>query len=273
METRVKVSAMFPSPSVSRIETLSSTSDNRAKRDLGSDGSDAMYHVDQPIDSAPRFPPSGAGDDGSLKYPVSIEPPRIAESRITEHPVPSQDTQPINHVHEESTQKITDISGCDQDKEFHISGKKTSGISGNMIDHTGEMMMEAHVLKSANAFGRPTKLDAILDDLSDVRSEAQEEGYPLPTQLAIRNAKHLVNVLYDIAPLRYEVYPTVCGEIAIDTPIGTSSSAIIICASDGSVMYIASSAEREFSNKCLSVEEIPDSRLRQVLMLLASEQV
>ena len=264
---------MFPSPSVSRIETLSSTSDNRAKRDLGSDGSDAMYHVDQPIDSAPTFPPSGVGDDGSLKYPVSIEPPRIAESRITEHPVPSQDTQPINHVHEESTQKITDISGCDQDKEFHISGKKTSGISGNMIDHTGEMMMEAHVLKSANASGRPTKLDAILDDLSDVRSESQEEGYPLPTQLAIRNAKHLVNVLYDIAPLRYEVYPTVCGEIAIDTPIGTSSSAIIICASDGSVMYIASSAEGEFSNECLSVEEIPDSRLRQVLMLLASEQV
>ena len=251
MEPRVTVSAMFPSPSVSRIETLSSTSDNRAKRDLGSDGSDAMYHVDQPIDSAPRFPPSGAGDDGSLKYPVSIEPPRIAESRITEHPVPSQDTQPINHVHEESTQKTTDISGCDQDKEFDISGKN----------------------KPAYSSGRFIRLDAILDDLSDVQSEAQEEGYPLPTQLAIRNAKHLVNVLYDIAPLRYEVYPTICGEIAIDTPNGTSSSAIIICASDGSVMYIASSAEGEFSNECLSVEEIPDSRLRQVLMLLASEQV
>ena len=240
MEPRVKVSAMFPSPSVSRIETLSSTSDNRAKRDLGSDGSDAMYHVDQPIDSPRGFPPSGAGDDGSLKYPVSIEPPRIAESRITEHHVPSQDTQPINHVHEESTQKTTDISGCDQDNEFDISGKN----------------------KPAYSSGRLIRLDAIFDDLSDVQSEAQEEGYPLPTQLAIRNAKHLVNVLYDIAPLRYEVYPTICGEIAIDTPNGTSSSAIIICASDGSVMYIASSAEGEFSNKCLSVEEIPDSRLR-----------
>ena len=251
MESRVKVSAMFPSPSVSRIEMLSSTSDNRAKRDLGSDGSDAMYHVDQPIDSAPRFPPSGAGDDGSLKYPVSIEPPRIAEPRITEHPVPSQDTQPINYIHEESTQQITDISGCDQDKEFDISGKNRPAYSS----------------------GRLIRLDAIFDDLSDVQSEAQEEGYPLPTQLAIRNAKHLVNVLYDIAPLRYEVYPTICGEIAIDTPNGTSSSAIIICASDGSVMYIASSAEGEFSNECLSVEEIPDSRLRHVLMLLASEQV
>ena len=251
METRVKVSAMFPSPSVSRIETLSSTSDNRAKRDLGSDGSDAMYHVDQPIDSPRRYPPSGAGDDGSLKYPVSIEPPRIAEPRITEHPVPSQDTQPINHVHEESTQKIADISGSDQDNGFDISGKN----------------------KPAYSSGRLIRLDAILDDLSDVQSEAQEEGYPLPTQIAIRNAKHLVNVLYDIAPLRYEVYPTICGEIAIDTPNGVSASAVIICASDGSVMYIASSAEGEFSNKCLSVEEIPDSRLRQVLMLLASEQV
>ena len=271
MELRVKVSAMFPSPSVLRIETLSSTSDNRAKRDLRSDGSGAMYHVDQPTDSAPRFPPSGAGDDGSLKYPVSIEPPRIAESRITEHPVPSQDTQPINHVHEESTQKITDISGCDQDKELHISGKEMSGNSGNMIDNTGEIMMEKHVLESADSSGRLTRLDAIFDDLSDVQSEAQEEGYPLPTQLAIRNAKHLVNVLYDIAPLRYEVYPTICGEVAIDTPNGTSSSAIIICASDGSVMYIASSAEGEFSNKCHSIEEIPDSRLRQVLMLLANE--
>jgi len=264
---------MSRSLSVSRIETSSSTSDNGVKCDLGSDGVDAMYNIDQPIDSHRRVPPNGVGDDGSLKDPVSIEPPRIAEPRITEHPVPSQDIQPINYVHEESAQQTADISGCDQDRKFHISGKKTSGISGNMIDNTGEMMMENHVLKSANTSGRPTNLDAILDDLSDVQSEAQEEGYPIPTQLAIRNAKHLVNVLYDIAPLRYEVYPTICGEIAIDTPNGVSASAVIICASDGSVMYIASSAEGEFSKECLAVEEIPDSRLRQVLMLLANEHV
>lgn len=264
---------MSRSLSVSRIETFSSTSDNGEKLDLGSDGVDATNNVDQQIDSHRRVPPNGVGDDGSLKYPVSIEPPRIAEPRITEHPVTSQDKQPVDYVHEESAQQIADISGCDQDKEFQISGKKMSGLSGNMIENAGEVIMEKHVLKSANASGRPTNLDTILDDLSDVRVEAQEEGYPIPTQLAISNAKHLVNVLYDIAPLRYEVYPTICGEIAIDTPNGVSASAVIICASDGSVMYIASSAEGEFSKECLAVEEIPDSRLLQVLMILANEHV
>ena len=126
-------------------------------------------------------------------------------------------------------------------------------------------------IRSADSWDRFTRLYAILDDLNGAKSEAQEQGYPEPTQLAIRNAKYLLEVLYKIVPLRYEVYPTNCGEIAIDTPGGLNASALILCASDGSVMYIASSGKEEFSEEDLSVEAIPDFRLCQILTLLAKE--
>lgn len=126
-------------------------------------------------------------------------------------------------------------------------------------------------IRSADSWDRFTRLYAILNDLNEVQSEAQEEGYPDPTPIAIRNSKYLVEVLYDIVPLRYEVYPTICGEIAIDTPGHLNASALVLCASDGSVMYIASSANEEFSKKDLSVEEIPDPKLCQILALLAKE--
>lgn len=126
-------------------------------------------------------------------------------------------------------------------------------------------------LRSADSWDRFTKLHAILNDLNGVQSEAQEQGYPDPTPIAIRNSKYLVEVLYSIVPLRYEVYPTICGEIAIDTPGGLNASALVLCGADGNVMYIASSANREFSGKDLSVEEIPDPRLCQILALLAEE--
>ena len=126
-------------------------------------------------------------------------------------------------------------------------------------------------LRSADSWDRFTKLYAILNDLNGVQSEAQEQGYPDPTPIAIRNSKYLIEVLYGIVPLRYEVYPTICGEIAIDTPGGLNASALVLCGSDGNVMYVASSANREFSGRDLSVEEIPDSRLCQILALLAKE--
>ena len=63
-----------------------------------------------------------------------------------------------------------------------------------------------------------------LRDLDEARKEAREEGFPAPSEAALRNARRLLRAMYDIFPQRFEVYPTPDGEIAIDAPGGRSCS-------------------------------------------------
>ena len=44
--------------------------------------------------------------------------------------------------------------------------------------------------------------------------EADEEGFPIPSEIALKNAEHLLREMYLISPRRFEVYPTPDGEIA-----------------------------------------------------------
>lgn len=76
-----------------------------------------------------------------------------------------------------------------------------------------------------------------LHDLDDARSEAREEGFPIPSETAVRNARSLLRRMYEILPRRFEVYPTPDGEIAIDVPGDPDHSALILLASDGGAQY------------------------------------
>ena len=75
------------------------------------------------------------------------------------------------------------------------------------------------------AGGMKSKLQATLLDLDDAEREALEDGFPIPSKLALENARRLVHAMYGIAGRRYEVYPTPDGEIAIDAPGGTDHGA------------------------------------------------
>ena len=77
---------------------------------------------------------------------------------------------------------------------------------------------------------------AALEDLDGVIDEAREDGYPEPTPQAIENARLLVKTMYDIRPMRYDIYPMDDGEVVIDG--GGERRIGVFCYSDGSVLYI-----------------------------------
>ena len=79
-------------------------------------------------------------------------------------------------------------------------------------------------------------LNAALEDLNGVIDEAREDSYPDPTPQAIETARLLVKKMYDIHPMRYDIYPMDDGEVVIDG--GCERRIGVFCYPDGSVLYI-----------------------------------
>ncbi len=108
-------------------------------------------------------------------------------------------------------------------------------------------------------------LNDVLRDLEDVRAEAGEEGFPLPSDEALANARHLLIEMHEISPRRFEVYPTPDGEIAIDAPSGHGQSVILLCASDGSVLCLVNMNGDHRRARYSTVKTLPDGFLREAL--------
>ena len=108
-------------------------------------------------------------------------------------------------------------------------------------------------------------LNDVLRDLEDVRAEAGEEGFPLPSDEALANARRLLIEMYEILPRRFEVYPTPDGEIAIDAPSGHGRSVILLCASDGSALCLVNMNGDHRRARYSTVKTLPDGFLREAL--------
>ena len=87
-------------------------------------------------------------------------------------------------------------------------------------------------------FPQSTELYHALDDLYQVTHEAREEGFPLPSNIALENAERLLKEMYVISPRRFEVYPTPDGEVAIDAPGGYGRSVLLLCDSEGGALCL-----------------------------------
>ena len=95
---------------------------------------------------------------------------------------------------------------------------------------------KAYNFERANAFRdfyeaiektlNPELYDALYD-LQEAKDEALEEGFPVPSEMALENAERLLREMYLISPRRFEVYPTPDGEIAIDAPGGHGRSVFV----------------------------------------------
>lgn len=80
-------------------------------------------------------------------------------------------------------------------------------------------------------------LQESLEELDGVCDEAREDGYPIPGQLAIRNAENTLKRLHDARPGRYSVSPTETGDVAITVPVsGLGNAMTIECDSDGGLL-------------------------------------
>ena len=109
----------------------------------------------------------------------------------------------------------------------------------------------------------------MMTDLHGVIEEARDEGYPPPSDLAISNAKLLLERLYRFVPRRYEVYPTPDAEIAIDAP-SDGSSVVVLCDSNGGVLCMANLPDGHRTKAYSTTEPLPDIFLREALAKLVS---
>lgn len=72
------------------------------------------------------------------------------------------------------------------------------------------------------------ELNEGLYDLRQATDEAIEEGFLVPSGIALENADRLLREMYGISPRRFEVYPTPDGEIAIDVPGAWTISSVAV---------------------------------------------
>ena len=109
------------------------------------------------------------------------------------------------------------------------------------------------------------ELSASLCDLEGAAEEAREEGFPQPSQLALKNARFLLQDLYRLRPSRLEVYPTPDGEIALVAPGGRGKSVLVLCDSDGGVLCSVNLSGQHRRARYSTAATLPDGFVREAL--------
>ncbi len=104
-----------------------------------------------------------------------------------------------------------------------------------------------------------------LRDLDEVRAEAEEEGFLVPTDAAFLNARRLLTEMYDLSPRRFEVYPMPDGEIAVDATNGRGSSVLLLCSSDGAALCSVNMAGAHRRARYATAETLPDDFVREAM--------
>ena len=75
-----------------------------------------------------------------------------------------------------------------------------------------------------------------LQDLESAEAEAREEGFQVPSGIALRNARWLLRAMFRVFPRHFEVYPMPDGEVAIHVPGAPGHSVLLLCESDGGAL-------------------------------------
>ena len=108
-------------------------------------------------------------------------------------------------------------------------------------------------------------LGAALCDLDSAAEEAGEEGFPQPSDLALKNARRLLQDLYRLRPSRLEAYPTPNGEVALVAPGGPGRSVLVLCDSDGGVLCSVNLTGRHRRARYPTATMLPDGFVREAL--------
>ena len=127
--------------------------------------------------------------------------------------------------------------------------------------------------KPAAVGERNQDLLAALDDLRQATREAQEEGFPIPSDLALANAHRLLRTAFEHSPQRYEIYPTPDGEIAIDASGGRGRSVLLLCESDGGVLSLVNMNGKLRRARYPDAVRLPDGFVREALDDLANSNL
>lgn len=110
----------------------------------------------------------------------------------------------------------------------------------------------------------PNLRDA-LHDLDEVKNEAREDEFTVPSDVAVGNARRLLHDMYQILARRFEVYPMPDGEVAIDVPGGPGRSVLLLCGSDGGALCSVNMNGVHRRARYSSARGLPDGFVRDAL--------
>lgn len=108
-------------------------------------------------------------------------------------------------------------------------------------------------------------LEKALAELADAPVEAQEEGFPIPSDLALGHAGRLIRELHRVFPRRYFIYPTPDAEVAVDAPGSTGSSVLILCDSDGGALCLVNMKGKHRRARYETADQLPDGFVFEAL--------
>ena len=111
----------------------------------------------------------------------------------------------------------------------------------------------------------PPELREALCDLDEATAEAREEGFPLPSDAALTNARRLLPAMYELLPCRFEAYPTPDGEIAVQPSVGHGASVLVLCDSDGGALCLVNINGAHRRARYSDTELLPDGFVREAL--------
>ena len=171
-----------------------------------------------------------------------------------------------------------DWSRLDNDQVCYIWGKDTLSFPATFSPSltSSAIISPSKYIKEHFVFFRKaysSELDEALHDLLRTDSEASEEGYLPPSEIAMNNAERLLREMYAISSRRYEIYPTPDREIAIDASGGYGRSVILLCDSDGGILCLVNMNGKHRRARYSSTEILPDGFLREALAELGQEIV
>ena len=117
--------------------------------------------------------------------------------------------------------------------------------------------------------GGRVELREALRDLDGVVAEAQGEGFPIPSESALGNARRILLAMYEFSPQRFEIYPTQDGEVTIDAPGGRGRSLLVLCDSGGGALCLVNMNGRHRRARYSDADLLPDGFVREALAELA----
>lgn len=150
--------------------------------------------------------------------------------------------------------------------EAVLKGPLTFGLADATIRWNSDAYSDS--LKAAIAEMPGTQLLEALHDWNGVEREAGEEGFPIPTDIALENSRRMLISMYSISPRRFEIYPTPDGEVAIDASGGFRRSVLLLCDSDGGALCLVNMNGEFRRARYSDTDKLPDGFIREALIEL-----
>ena len=112
-------------------------------------------------------------------------------------------------------------------------------------------------------------LESARIDLSGAVREAREKGWIAPSAQVIGRARELLDEMFQVAPYRYEVYPTEEAGIAIDIS-DQGQGVLVICEAGGETLCVTNLERSTGHKRYTQGASLPDSYLANALRQLSA---